>query len=190
MLIRTNVSVSNQHKETLPSFGLYRKCSRAQEEDDSLRGWYKLPLQTDLRPVFSFLHLWPLWISLSVLNLIVRTEPRSVLRGNFGQGRLCRQWQQVRWWWAVLLYLTLSSRCATARGGRGEERTIQCGEEARPNKMCHTSITQNEQAHTESASNWLLEGNLWDSMKWFIIFLLIAKIILKIIKIFNKQAKG
>lgn len=37
------------------------------------------------------------------------------------------------------------------RNGWRGERIIQCGEEARPNKTCHTSISENEQAHTESA---------------------------------------
>lgn len=49
---------------------------------------------------------------------------------------------------------------------RGEERTNQCGEEARPNS------TEHEQAHTESALEGLLElilgTNLWDSMEYFI----------------------
>lgn len=106
-----------------------------------------------------------LWISFSALNLIGRTEPRSVLRGNFCQGRLCRQWQEVRRW-AVLLYLTLSSRCATARGERGEERTIRCGEEARPNKTCHQYYRKWEGPHRIWLFELILGKNLWDSMEW------------------------
>lgn len=99
-------------------------------EGHSLRGWYKFSPQTDLRPVFSLLHLWLLWISLSVLNLIVRTEPRSVPRGNF-----CavsdRKWEDEQcystWRWV---------HAVPPRAEQEGKRIIQCGEEARPNKTC------------------------------------------------------
>lgn len=139
---------SCQHKETLPSFVQDRKCSRARRRKTPSEDGRSYPMDWSeaslLSPAVE-----------TAVNIILSSEPRSVLRGHFCEARLCSQWQEVRRWWAVLLYLTLSSRCATARGGREEERTIQCGEEARPNKTCHTSITENEQAHTESASKGL-----------------------------------
>lgn len=41
-----------------------------------------------------------------------------------------RQWQEVREWWAELLYLTLSSRCVT--GGRSRKEKWMAGGENNP----------------------------------------------------------
>ncbi len=91
MLSKTNVTTSSQQRRCPPlvctgsAAELKRRKIPSCCEGHSLRAWHKFPRQTDLRPVSSLLHLWLLWISLSVLNLnlIVRTEPRSVPRGNF-----------------------------------------------------------------------------------------------------------
>ncbi len=68
----------------------------------------------------------------------------------------------------MLLYLTLSSRCATASGEEGEREQSSAVRKHGQTKRV-TSITEHEQAHTESALEGLLElilgTNLWDSME-------------------------
>jgi len=56
----------------------------------------------------------------------------------------------------VLLYLTLSSRCATASGEEGEREQSSAVRKHGQTKRV-TSITEHEQAHTESALEGLLE---------------------------------
>lgn len=49
---------------------------------------------------------------------------------------------------------------AGRRNGWRGERIIQCSEEAKPNQTCHTSITDNDKAQTESAEFFSFFGGV------------------------------